>query len=63
MARITTVSLRSPMTAVTNPAATKTRIMVLANCSASSRQAGLRSPLDQVVGAKPSQAVGHLLGG
>ena len=30
------------MTAVTNPAATRTRIMVLANCSASSRQAGLR---------------------
>ena len=42
MARMTTVSLRSPSAAATTAATSSTTIIVLANCSASSRQVGLR---------------------
>ena len=43
IARMTTVSLRSPMTAVTTAAMTSTTIIVLVNCSTSSRHGGLRA--------------------
>jgi hypothetical protein len=62
MARITAVSLRSPMTAVTTATATRTRTMVLANCSAQQPPGRLTPPLDQLVGANPPQAVDRLGG-
>ena len=40
IARMTAVSLRSPMAAVMSAAAIRTRIIALVNCSASIRQAG-----------------------
>ena len=43
MARITTVSLRSPSAAATPAATSSTTITVLANCSVTSRQVGLRA--------------------
>jgi hypothetical protein len=55
MAKITAVSFRSPMTAVMAAAATRTRIMVLANCSASSRHAGLRAHSRSTLGPTRSK--------